>query len=325
MEAVQETMSPQILIVGGAGFIGRWVTKRLLTDGYNVVVAGRRAAVELESGARYCQIRNSDYRDLVPFGPFRTIIDLAYTSLPQTSYEDPVKDIQENLPRFVNLLQFAVQQNCERFIFLSSGGTVYGQAQRLPIDELHPLNPISPYGITKLATEKYAAMFFAHYGLKYICLRPGNVYGPGQLPFRGQGFIATAVGAALTGKELVLFGKSGGVRDYIHVDDTASAIVAAISHGVCGEVYNVGSGNGLNNLEVLAAIKHALPPKYSLPPVRHLPERIFDVRANVLDSTKFVQQSGWSQQVSFQAGLEEYIPWLATALASHTGGHFGLV
>ena len=316
-------MSSQILIVGGAGFIGRWVTKRLLACGHRVVVAGRRAAVELESGVRYCQVRNSDYRELAPFGPFRAIVDLAYTSLPQTSYEDPVKDIQENLPRFVNLLQFAVQQDCERFIFLSSGGTVYGQALRLPIDELHPLNPISPYGITKLATEKYAAMFFAHYGLKYICLRPGNVYGPGQLPFRGQGFIATAVGAALTGNELVLFGKSGGVRDYIHVDDTASAVVAAIQHGVCGEVYNVGSGNGLNNLDVLASIKQVLPPQYSLAPVRHLPERIFDVRANVLDSTKFIKQTGWYPQISFQVGIEEYIPWVTTALANHTCGPLG--
>lgn len=316
MEAVQEAMSSQILIVGGAGFIGRWVTKRLLSCGHSVVVAGRRAEVELESGARYCQVHNSDYQNLAPLGPFQTIIDLAYTSLPQTSYEDPVKDIQENLPRFVNLLQFAVQQGCERFVFLSSGGTIYGQAQRLPIDEQHPLNPISPYGITKLATEKYAAMFFAHYGLKYICLRPGNVYGPGQLPFRGQGFIATAVGAALTGKELVLFGQSGGVRDYIHVFDTASAIVAAIHHGVCGEVYNVGSGNGLNNLDVLASIKQALPQKYSLSTVRHLPERIFDVRANVLDSKKFTKQTGWRPQVSFQTGLEGYISWVSTVLTN---------
>ena len=195
-------------------------------------------------------------------------------------------------------------------MFLSSGGTVYGQAKFLPITEDHPLDPLSPYGITKLATEKYAAMYGLQLGLSIICLRPGNVYGEGQLPFRGQGFVATAIGSVLEGRPIAVFGPTGTVRDYIHVEDTAHAVLVALEKGIPGTAYNVGTGRGLDNAQVLELLKTALPGAYSMPPIQHLPGRMFDVRENVLDSTKLATDTGWKAKIPFEEGLKRSFSWL---------------
>src|SRR5208283_5085757 len=115
------------------------------------------------------------------------VVNLAYSTVPKTSFEDPVQDILSNLPSAVNLFLATSQSSVQRLVLVSSGGTVYGKAASLPIVETHPTNPISPYGITKLAIEKYAVMYHNHTGLPVVVLRPGNAFGEGQRPFTGQG------------------------------------------------------------------------------------------------------------------------------------------
>ena len=141
-----------------------------------------------------------------------------------------------------------------RYLVLSSGGTVYGKAHHLPIEENHPTNPISPYGITKLAVEKYALMYHQLSGLPIIIIRPSNPYGPNQYGERGQGFIGTAIFRILRNEEIVIYGDRGNVRDYIFVDDLAEGIVAALNHGVPGDIYNCGTGIGLDNQNILDEI-----------------------------------------------------------------------
>jgi UDP-glucose 4-epimerase len=303
------------LIIGGAGFIGRHVTRLLSQTGRNVYVADLRPEYELPlpKGVSYhCIARAADYGLTLPElrGDFDEIIDLAYTSVPKVSYENPAKDISENLPRFVRLLHFAAERCKGKFVFLSSGGTVYGQAKFLPITENHPLEPLSPYGIIKLATEKYAAMYGLQLGIHIICLRPGNVYGEGQLPFRGQGFVATAIGSVLEDKPIEVFGPTGTVRDYIHVEDTARAVFAVLEKGVTGTTYNVGTTRGLDNANVLDILKIALPAAYSMPPIKYLPERVFDVRENILDCSRLSADTDWEAEIPFEEGLKRSFSWL---------------
>lgn len=302
------------LLLGGAGFIGHHVTRLLSQAGRDVYVADLKPSHEasLPEGVSYCNIAGvADYGLALPelHTDFDEIIDLAYASIPQTSFDDPVKDISVNLPRFVRVLLFAAKYCKGKFVFLSSGGTVYGQARFLPITEEHPLEPLSPYGITKLATEKYAAMYGLQLGLPIICLRPGNVYGEGQLPFRGQGFVATAIGSALTERTVTVFGATGSVRDYIHVEDTARAILAALDKGLPGATYNVGTGRGLNNIDLLDLLEAILPAPYCLPPVEYMPERVFDVRENILDCTRLTSDTGWKPEIVFEEGLRRSFVW----------------
>ena len=196
------------------------------------------------------------------------------------------------------------RRGCARWSWSRREGTVYGIAGSLPISEEHPTHPISPYGITKLAIEKYAGMFHALYNLPVTIVRPGNAFGEGQFAFTGQGFIATAVQSILTGKKIEVFGKHGTVRDYLHVEDVARGIIAALEYGEPGQAYNIGSGIGKDNLAVLEVFR-PLAGKEGYPiEISFLPPRKFDVPANVLDSRKLISISGWQPRISFEEGVE---------------------
>ena len=237
------------------------------------------------------------------------IILLAHTTVPQTSYDDPVKDILGNVPEAVNLFEIASSLGMKKVVFVSSGGTIYGKAKQLPITEEHPTNPISPYGISKLTIEKYGLMYNELKGLPVVSVRPGNAYGEGQKPFSGQGFIATAIARILKRQEVILFGESGTIRDYIHVSDVAKGICAALDRGNPGSNYNIGSGVGRSNSEVLSAIMpHAVSAGLKVK-IQVLPDRRFDVPANVLDSAKMKKDTGWMSLVSFEEGIQKTWNW----------------
>lgn len=295
------------LIVGGGGFIGsRLIAMMSQSSDREIWVLGRSEVprLPLPSQVRYIQGDAGDRQLLATLlAECEEVIDLAYGTVPKSSFDEPVQDVLLNLPPSVNLIQEAAQHNLRRFILVSSGGTVYGPAIRLPINELHPTDPISPYGITKLALEKYALMFYRLYGLPAVIVRPSNPYGPSQQAGRGQGFIGTAIHAILTNTPINVFGQ-GTIRDYLYIDDVAEAIVAALDHGQPGEIYNVGSGVGMDNIAVidrLAALAGA--EGYAIN-VHHLPVREFDVPANVLDSNKLRNISGWVSHFDFDSALE---------------------
>lgn len=293
-------------IIGGAGFIGRVLTCHLAALGREITVLGRspRPARALPAGVRYLPCPAAGSRELTEaLRGCDELVDLAYATVPTTSFSDPVFDIQANLPFAVGLLQAAVSVGVRRMVIISSGGTVYGQARELPIPETHPTLPLSPYGITKLTLEKYALMFHHCHGLPVMVVRPANAYGEEQNAHSGQGFVAAAMARVAAGAEVQIFGPQGTVRDYIHVSDVASGIEAALLAGTPGEIYNIGTGLGHNNVEVLDALCRvaAIPPESV--PVRFLPARPFDVPANVLDASKLRRHTGWAPQVSFASGL----------------------
>jgi UDP-glucose 4-epimerase len=302
-----------ILVVGGSGFIGSHLVLKLLQSGRNDIrVVGRseEPRFRLPKEVEYISgdISNESFVRSIIQG-CDEVIDLAYSTVPKTSFDDPVHDVLANLPSSVTLIKVASEFNLRRFVLVSSGGTVYGNAAYLPIDEFHLTNPVSPYGITKLAIEKYALMFNHLTALPVVIVRPGNPYGPNQLGNLGQGFIASAIFSLLNNKQVNIFGDRGTVRDYIYIDDLVDGLVAVIDKGKIGEVYNIGTGIGLDNRDVLDAIVNiSEQSKFPLNLVIQ-PERPFDVAENVLSSAKLTYISGWKPKSSFQAGLEKTWQW----------------
>jgi len=237
------------------------------------------------------------------------IIHLAYATVPNTSFENPLADLLQNLPPTVQLFS-EVADRGGKLILISSGGTVYGEAVNLPICEDHSTKPISPYGVTKLTLENYARLYAVTHGLKYVCVRPANAYGVGQRPFIGQGFISTAIASAMRGQPIKIFGQEGTVRDYIYVSDLASGIMSALEFGHMSETYNLGTGVGLSNKEAIQILSPLMKQMGLEVIVEHLPERTFDVKANVLDSAKLQMHTGWKHRIDFEEGLRLTSEWI---------------
>jgi len=293
------------LVIGGAGFIGIEVSRLLREAGGDVVILGRgKEPLALPAGCRYVQ---GDYANL---GLLRTlltpgcdVVSLAYATVPKTSFGDPTFDLLSNLPPNVALLQEVQRAEVRRLVIVSSGGTVYGAATVLPISEDHTTNPISPYGITKLTIDSYACMFHTTMDLPVLIARPGNAYGETQRTGMGQGFVAAAIDAIQRGREVEIYGLEGTIRDYIHVHDVATGILAVLQHGKDGNIYNIGTGIGASNLDLLRLLQGLADAEGFSVRVSHLPERRFDVAANVLDSRKLSEATGWAPRISLAEGL----------------------
>ncbi|MCP9834426.1 MULTISPECIES: NAD-dependent epimerase/dehydratase family protein [unclassified Cyanobium] len=296
------------IVIGGAGFIGSLVSQALIASGREVTVVGRRPpgahTSSLPCAYRCADLGNrAQMREILETGC--EVIDLAYATVPKTSYGDPVFDLLANLPGSVGLLEEAMAVGVRRLLLVSSGGTVYGPPCALPIAESHPTAPISPYGITKLTIDHYALMFHHTRDLPVVVVRPANAYGIQQRSRTGQGFLAAAIDAILSRREIEIYGDVGTIRDYIHVTDVASGILAALDFGGDGEIYNLGTGIGASNLDVITLLRPLVEAAGHTLEVNHLPARRFDVDANVLDAQKLFSVSGWRAQVSLQNGLAQ--------------------
>lgn len=300
------------LVIGGGGYIGAFLVPQLIASGRRVTVLGRspQPRFPLPVEAKYM---SGDFaqQELICslLDTHQEVIQLAYATVPNTSFENPLADLQQNLPAAVQLFTEVALRN-RKLVLISSGGTVYGEAFTLPIDETHPTKPISPYGVTKLTLECYAYLYAKTHGLQFICVRPANAYGVGQRPFIGQGFIATAIASSIKKIPIKIFGETGSIRDYLNISDVASGIVHALKYGRFSETYNLGSSVGLSNLDVINAITPLMHDIGCSVSSEHLPERAFDVRANVLDASKLKKDTGWYPLVSFNDGLSATRDWL---------------
>jgi UDP-glucose 4-epimerase len=295
-------------LIGGGGFIGSELAHQMAATGRQVAVLGRSTTPRgaLPTGSRYVVGDYGDERIQAEIaGSADEVVHLAYATVPQGSYADPYSDITANLPPTVRLFRALAGGREPKVVFLSSGGTVYGPTSAALITEDEPTHPISPYGITKLALEKYARMMFATAGLPVVVVRPANAYGERQTARGGQGFVAAAIDAILRDEPVSVYGEQGTVRDYVHVSDVAEGIVAALEHGEPGGVYNIGTGEGRSNLDVLAALEtlaaSADPPHRVATAISR--PRPFDVPRNVLDSSRLRVASGWAPKVGFDEGI----------------------
>ena len=294
-------------VIGGGGFIGLSLVKELIETGRDVLVVGRHQELPKEFPAK-AQYVVGDYGNRDFFSKIINqcdeVINLAYSTVPQTSFVDPIFDLQSNLPPNINLLEMAKNLDHLRSILIvSSGGTVYGPVKHLPISEDISTLPISPYGITKLTIERYAVMFYRLHGIPVKIVRPSNAYGPRQKPFTGQGFISTAIGRIVLGNDVIVYGDRGSIRDYIHVCDLVRGIVATLDQGEVGEVYNIGSGIGRDNRAVLDFIIPLAKSDGYTVKIRTEALRNFDVPSNVLNFGKLLACSGWMPTIPFESGV----------------------
>lgn len=300
------------LIIGGGGYIGSFLIPLLLAKGRRVTVLGRqpKPSYVLPRETTYVQGSYSDSKLLATLVADHTeVIQLAYGSVPNTSFDNPLNDLIQNLPPMVNLFSEIARRN-GKLVLVSSGGTVYGEATTLPIPESHNTRPVSPYGVTKLTLEKYAHLYAATHGLKVICVRPSNAYGEGQKPFTGQGFIATLIASGLKGKPIVIYGDRGTIRDYIHVTDVANGIAAALAFGLPNDTFNISSGVGYSNVDILDLVGPMLGRIGCSLQVSHKVERPFDVKINVLDSSALRNRTGWRPLIEIEQGLWSTCEWM---------------
>ncbi len=300
------------LVIGGGGLVGAHLVPKLIESGRSVTVLGRSVIPThaLPSNATYISGDFGESRLIQTLlDAHHEIIHLAYATVPNTSFDNPFADLLQNLPPTVQLFT-EVAARRGKLVLVSSGGTVYGEADSLPILESHPTQPISPYGVTKLTLEKYAHLYSVTHGLQVMTVRPANAYGAGQRPFVGQGFISTAMASAMQGKPVKIFGERGAIRDYVYVEDIAEGILAVLEHGHVGEIYNLGSSVGRSNREVLSEMAPLMQEIGCVIRIESAPERIFDVKTNVLDSSKLRQHTNWVPQVAFDDGLRRTREWL---------------
>lgn len=297
------------LVLGGNGFIGSHLVETLMRRGDQVRVFGRC------HGFRWFDNENVEYIDGQFDDPLQLAdvligVDVVYhlisTSVPSTSNLDPVGDIQGNLIGTVNLLQKMVAAGVKRIVYLSSGGTVYGNPEQIPVPEEHRLQPICSYGVVKVAIENYLGMFHHLHGLEPIVLRPSNPYGPRQMQTGLQGVIHTFLQRVLDGEPIEVWGDGNIVRDYIYVSDLADLIARAGSSRAIG-VFNAGSGKGYSINELLNMIGGIVE---ELPEVRYMVRRAFDVQRVVLDVSKARSTFQWIPVVDLADGISRYWQWL---------------
>jgi UDP-glucose 4-epimerase len=300
-----------VLVTGGCGFIGQYVVRALQEKDTGVIVFDRNADPARDTSlVRHIKGEFGNKGELeAVFGGYKVdkVIHLVSSTLPKSSNDDPVFDVQSNVCETIALLQLCVAYSVGKVVFMSSGGTVYGHPLYSPIDESHPTEPICSYGITKLTIEKYLALFHRLYGLPYVAIRASNPYGPGQSPFGTQGVIPVFLYKMMHGEAIEVWGDGRAVRDFLHVADLARLCCLALESSQCG-VANGGSGIGTSINELIDVLSGCL--KFSPSVARHS-GRLFDAKEIVLSNQRARDWFSWSPCIPFYKGIDELRRYLS--------------
>jgi len=301
------------LILGGSGFIGSHLAEALLIQGHEVRIFDRPNLVRPENLCDDERIEwfEGDFLNLEDFAPAVMGTDIVFhlvsATLPKSSNENPLYDIETNLVGTLRLLELARTHAVKRIVFTSSGGTVYGIPKQLPIPETHSTDPLVSYGISKLAIEKYLHLYHELHGIDYCVLRIANPYGERQRVSAAQGAVAVFLNRALHHQPIHIWGDGSVTRDYVYIQDVVDALVSCIHYRGEQRVLNIGSGHGLSLNAILDAIEHLLghPVARSYEPARN-----FDVPSNVLDISLAKAQLHWQPKTSFHDGLVKTRDWM---------------
>ncbi len=300
------------LVLGGGGFLGSHLSQALLEAGHTVRIFDlphrKRFAAAPPQRLEWVEGDFANPDDLEPAVSGCDILyHLVCTTLPSSSNENPAYDVETNVVSTLRLLDLARKKRGVKVIFVSSGGTVYGIPESVPLDESHPTNPICSYGVTKLAVEKYLFLYRQLYGLDSCVLRLANPFGERQEASVLQGAVSVFLNKAFHDEVIEIWGDGSVIRDYIYVKDAVDALVRAAEHSGKDRLFNIGSGQGRSLNEILSEIGQVLGR-----PVRHAfaPARACDVPANVLDISLARKSLGWRPRTSFQEGLRATLAWI---------------
>jgi len=301
------------VVLGGAGFLGSHLTEALLANKVSVRVFDRPHVDlrNLEQVSGDWEFVGGDFLNegdqQKALSGVSTVFHLISTTIPATSNQNPVYDVETNMMASVRLLDLAREAGVSRIVFLSSGGTVYGRPRELPVPEDHPTEPLVSYGVVKLAVEKYLTLYHHLHGISYRILRLSNPYGPRQDTEGAQGAASVFLERAHAGRPIEIWGDGTVIRDYIFVEDAVDGILAAArSEGPAG-LYNIASGDGASLKDLVVAIEQVVGRKLE---VRYTPARPFDVHENVLDIGRAHRELGWAPKYSLEAGLRRTWEWL---------------
>jgi UDP-glucose 4-epimerase len=313
-------MSKQVLVTGGAGFIGSHVADLYLAHGWEVTVlddlsSGRRENVPAAARFVECGVNDPDARALLADGAFTVLNHHAAQMDVRVSVADPLFDARVNIAGLINLLEGATRGGVERVVFASSGGVVYGESDALPHPETAPKLPVSPYGVSKLASEYYLAMYSQLHELEVVPLRYANVYGPRQNPHGEAGVVAIFCDRILKGDSLTVFGDGAQTRDYVFVEDVARANLAATTGKLGGlksiddVAFNVGTGAETSVTELAHALLDAAGADVA---VEHAPARPGELQRSAVDPAKLASVWAWEPEISLAEGLQRTYDWIAT-------------
>jgi len=302
----------RVLVTGGAGFIGSHLVDGLLAEGHDVAVAdnlatGRRESVA--SAARFFQVdvRDPELGALLERERPEVVLHHAAQTMVRVSTEDPLYDADVNVRGLLNLLTACVRHGVRKVVFASSGGTVYGTCETLPITEDQPFRPESPYGITKTAGEYYLRYFSDSFGLRFTALRYANVYGPRD-HVSSEHVITVFAETLLAGGAPIIHWDGEQAKDYVYVEDVVRANLLCLDRGD-GEAYNIGSGQPVSVNTLYAMISVLLGQQHVIPV--HGTKRLGDVRLFYFDCGKAKRELGWAPGVSLHEGLHRTLRWYA--------------
>lgn len=310
-------MTRRAMLLGGSGFIGTHLTRRLLEEGIDpVVVDWVRPSV---AGVEYHAAELRTVADLTPalLESVEAVYLLAWTTKPQAANQSPAYDLESNVFAGLHFLDgLRGLRRRPRVIFVSTGGAIYGAPELLPTPETACARPIGAYGIGKLAFEQYLDLYQRIHGIDYLVVRPGNPYGEGQDPAASQGAVGVFLGRLARGEAIPVWGDGQIVRDYLYIRDLAEGLRLALDYRPADEraprIFNLGSGVGISLNELIARIEAVTGLKID---VRREPARPVDVPAIVLDCARANDLLGWKAQTSLDEGLARTWSWVRDAWA----------
>jgi UDP-glucose 4-epimerase len=314
-------MGEKVLVTGGAGFIGSHVADMYVQRGFDVTVlddlsSGRRENIPAGASFVHCGVNDPEARAALRDGGFSILNHHAAQMDVRVSVSDPLRDERINLGGLLNLLEGAREGGVRRVVFASSGGVVYGESDRLPHLESAPKAPVSPYGVSKLASEYYLACYALLHQLETVSLRYANVYGPRQSPHGEAGVVAIFCNRIRQGQPLTIYGSGEQTRDYVFVRDVARANLEASTRelpegqGIDAMAFNVGTAQETSVNTLANTLLNAVDVEV---PLQHLEARAGELLRSAVDHGKLTNLWGWKPEVDLASGLEQTYEWITTS------------
>ena len=300
----------KILVTGGAGFIGSHLVDALIERGDEVVVVdnlstGCRENVNPQTKLYELSVGDLGLADIFERERPDIVSHHAAQIDLRRSVAEPLFDAQENILGSLNVIVNAVRYGVRNFIYASSGGAIYGEPQYLPVDENHPINPTSQYGVSKHTVEHYLHSYALQYGLNYVVLRYPNVYGPRQNPLGEAGVVAIFARQMMGGERPTIFGSGDKTRDYTHVSDVVSANLLAMEQGK-NAICNIGTGVETSDQDIFDALAAAL--GYDSAPL-YTSVRPGEIQRICLDWSKAERELGWRPQLLLKEGIANTVAY----------------
>jgi UDP-glucose 4-epimerase len=303
-------MSSTICVTGGAGFIGSHVADALVAAGHRVLIvddlsSGRKENVPKDSELHVLDVRSEEAGRLLVDRKVEILVHHAAQMDVRRSVADPVFDAEVNILGLLNLLEAARGGSLRQVIFASTGGAIYGEQDEFPADEYHVARPLSPYGVAKLASERYLFFYYSEYGLDVTCLRYANVYGPRQNPHGEAGVVAIFSRRLLDGEDAVINGDGLQTRDYVYVDDVVRANLASLDRPGFS-IYNVGTGIETDVNTLFSYIAEAA--DYDGAP-KHGPTAAGEQRRSCISSERMLEELSVAADTPLSEGIAATVAW----------------